>query len=146
METFRQYLETGIEFVRRTGVRVLELAPGSVKMCMPLAGNENHIGTIYAGALFTLAELPGGALFLSSFDVNRFYPIVKEMTIRYHKAARTDVFVTQTLSPEEIKRITEEAEKKGKSDFKLFCQVADAKGTVVADSTGLYQIRTVKAP
>lgn len=145
METFKQYLESGIEFVSRTGVRVLELAPGRVKLCMPLSGNENHIGTLYAGALFTLAELPGGALFLSSFDVNRFYPVIREMNIRYHRAARTDAFVTQTLSRDEIDRITREAEQNGKSDFTLFCEITDAQDTVVADSTGLYQIRAIKA-
>ena len=145
MEAFREYLETGIEFVRRTGVRVMELAPGRVKLCMPLSGNENHIGTLYAGALFTLAELPGGALFLSSFDTKRFYPVIKEMNIRYRRAARTDAYVVQTLSPGEIARITSEAEQTGRSDFSLLCEITDAEGSIVAESTGLYQIRAVKS-
>lgn len=145
METFRQYLETGIEFVKRTGVRVIELAPGHVKLCMPLSGNENHIGTLYAGALFTLAELPGGALFLSSFDAERFYPVIKEMTIRYRGAARTDAYVVQSLSLREIERITREAEQNGRSDFTLLCEITDEEGNIVAESTGLYQIRAIKS-
>ena len=54
---------------------------------MPLKPNKNHIGTMYAGALFTLAEMPGGVLFLSSFDNKAFFPIVKELTMKFVKQA-----------------------------------------------------------
>src|SRR3546814_5417956 len=70
-------LETGIPFIGRSGLRVLELPRGYVRCQMPFAGNGNHVGTMYAGAPFTLAELPGGALFLASFDIARYYPIVE---------------------------------------------------------------------
>lgn len=66
---------------------------------MPGAGNENHIGSMYAGALFTLAEIPGGALFLTSFDSARFYPIVKEMTLRFRRPAKGDIRVEARLMP-----------------------------------------------
>lgn len=56
-----------IPFVRRSGVRVLALEAGRVVCEMPLKGNVNHIGTMYAGALFTLAEFPGGPLMLATF-------------------------------------------------------------------------------
>src|ERR1700752_1903692 len=49
----RQALEKGIAFVGRTGLVVEELKRGYVRCRMPYAGNGNHIGTMYAGALFT---------------------------------------------------------------------------------------------
>ena len=76
-ETVRELVEKKIAFVERMGLKVLELMPGSVKLMAPLRGNENHIGSMYAGALFTLAEIPGGALILATFDPTRCYPLIK---------------------------------------------------------------------
>jgi len=68
LEIAKKALESGIKFVANCGLKVVELRRGYVKCLMPYAGDGNHIGTMYAGALFTLAEIPGGALFSSSFD------------------------------------------------------------------------------
>ncbi len=76
-------IEQGIPFAGRTEVEVLKLEPGYVKMMMPLEPNINHVGTMYAGALFTLAELPGGAIFLSTFDASQFFPLIKGMEIKF---------------------------------------------------------------
>ena len=52
-------LENGIPFVERCGFKVEALERGRVVCRMPIEGNTNHIGTMYAGALFTCA-LKGG--------------------------------------------------------------------------------------
>jgi len=111
----KSFIEKPFDFVERMGLRVIELEPRSVKLSVPLQGNENHIGTMYAGALFTIAEIPGGALFLTTFDVSRFYPVIKEMTIRFIKPVKTDVTIRMVMSVSEAKRIVSEAEKNGKS-------------------------------
>lgn len=139
----KRLLETGIGFVRNTGLVIEHLARGEVRCRMPLAGNGNHIGTMYAGALFTLAELPGGALFLTSFDTARFFPVVKALDLAFLKPAKGDVTVTATLSEAEITRISEEALAKGKSEFTLTLDLLDAQQVVVARSTGLYQLRRI---
>jgi acyl-coenzyme A thioesterase PaaI-like protein len=108
---------------------------------MPLAGNVNHIGTMYAGALFTLAELPGGALYFSSFDTSKYYPIVTDLQISFTKAATTEVTVEITLSDAEIARIEGEAASNGKAVFALQAELKDANGNVVATSSGQYQLR-----
>jgi len=136
-------LENGIPFVHRCGLKVLELEPGRVKVLMPFEGNGNHIGTMYAGALFTLAEIPGGALFLSSFDATKFFPIVKDMQIQFKKPARTDVTAEFTLSKERVAELQETADRAGKCDFSLEGELVDANGEIVAISRGLYQIRKI---
>jgi hypothetical protein len=50
-----------IAFVQRSGLRT-SAGVETVRLRMPLI-DQNHIGGMYAGALFTLAEIPGGALF-----------------------------------------------------------------------------------
>ena len=95
---------------------------------MPGAGNENHIGSMYAGALFTLAEIPGGALFLTSFDSARFYPIVKEMTLRFRRPAKGDIRVEARLDAERIRQLETEAGERGKAEYSLELQLTDEQG------------------
>ena len=108
---------------------------------MPLQGNQNHIGSMYAGALFTLAEIPGGALFMTSFDAQRYYPIIKEMNLRFRRPASADIFVEARLSNEQIAEISAQADSAGKADYRLDLELKDASGEVVAISQGLYQLR-----
>jgi acyl-coenzyme A thioesterase PaaI-like protein len=140
-ETLKQFIEKPFAFVERMGLKALELKPSYVKLAVPIAGNENHIGGMYAGALFTLAEIPGGALYLTTFDVSKFYPIIKEMTIRFVAPAKTDVTIEMHLPKEEASRIEAEARENGKADYVLEGEVKDASGLVVAVSKGLYQLR-----
>ena len=105
LEAIRQGMSQPFPFVERTGFEVVELRPGYCRARMPLEPNVNHIGSMYAGALYTLAELPGGALTLATFDASRYYPVVTDMEIRFVAAARTDVEVEVALEDAEVERI-----------------------------------------
>ncbi|CAN7422178.1 YiiD C-terminal domain-containing protein [Pseudomonas sp. LjRoot71] len=142
LELVRQLTEEQIAFVQRSGLKAEVLEPGRVRLRMPLAGNQNHIGSMYAGALFTLAEIPGGALFLTSFDAQRFYPIVKEMNLRFRRPATGDIRVEANLSEAQIEQLQKQATEHGKAEYVLELQLTDDSGEVVAQSRGLYQLRT----
>lgn len=144
LEVAKKALETGIKFVANCGLKVVELRRGYVKCLVPFAGNGNHIGTMYAGALFTVAEIPGGALFLSSFDMTRYAPIVKEMNLRFIKPAKSDVTIEVALSDERIAEISAAADAQGKAEFTLDGEIKTADGTVAAISHGIYQIRSLQ--
>lgn len=141
-DQLRPLLEEGFPFVERMGVRLDEVRPGYCRMTAPIEGNGNHIGTMYAGALFTLAELPGGAIFLATFDASRYYPIVKGMDIRFLRFARTDITVEVAIDADEVTRIQAVADEHGKADFSWTCELLDTDGVVVARSTNDYQLRT----
>ncbi|MCG8392779.1 MAG: DUF4442 domain-containing protein [Pseudomonadales bacterium] len=130
-------------FVERCGVQTLDVDRGYCKMLMPFAPNVNHVGIMYAGALYTLAELPGGTIYLTSFDTGKFYPIVKDMHIRFRRPATTDVTVEVTLSDEEIARIESTTEEVGKCDFEWDVELKDTKGEVVAIAHNVYQLRKI---
>lgn len=140
-EIARQFTEDKIAFVKRMNLKAEVLEPGFVRLRVPLAGNENHLGSMYAGALFTLAEIPGGALFLTSFDASKFYPIIKEMNLRFRRPATGDIVVEARLSAEEIQRLQTEAQANGKADYTLQLQLMDSSGEIVAISCGIYQLR-----
>jgi acyl-coenzyme A thioesterase PaaI-like protein len=130
-----------IPFVRRSGVRVEALERGRVVCRMPIKGNVNHIGTMYAGALFTLAEFPGGPLLLATYGMSRYIPIVTSLNMDFVKVAKTDVSVELRMSESEIARVQTETDSDGKSTFELHGELKDRNGIVVARSHAVYQMR-----
>jgi acyl-coenzyme A thioesterase PaaI-like protein len=142
-EEIKQFIKKPFAFVERTGIQAIEIRPRYVKLSAPLKGNENHIGSMYAGALFTLAEVPCGALYLTTFDVSKYYPVVKEMYIRFRRPATTDITVELSISKERVQDIQREAGKNGKAEFTLKTELKDTAGTVVALSKGVYQLRSL---
>lgn len=136
-------LAKNIPFVERTGLEILELERGYVKMKMPFEPNVNHVQMMYAGALYTLAELPGGAIFATSFDAKSYYPIVKDMSIRFRRPAKTDVTVEVRLAPERAAEIQAQADRDGKADYEWECELKDDSGEVVAITKNVYQLRKI---
>ena len=132
-----------IPFIKRNHFQVVELRTGYLKAVVPLRGNKNHIGTMYAGAIFMLAEVPGGVMSLFEYG-SGYFPILKELTIRYLLPVTSDLTVEISLTQAELDAIKQAADEKGKSDFTLKLDLKDEKGVVVAQSVGLYQLRVKK--
>lgn len=140
-ETVRRMSTGAVPFAERAGVDLVEFERGRVKMKIPFQGNQNHINIMYAGALFTVAEIPGGALFMSAFDMSKCYPILADLSIKFVKPAMTDVYVEARLSEEDIARVNAELESQGKSNYVLDLELKDTAGNVVATTHATYQAR-----
>jgi hypothetical protein len=138
-----EYIETGVEGIKRTGIKVLAMRDRYVKTLMPLEGNVNHVGIMYAGSLFTIGECMGGAIYGAAFDVQRFFPIVKEVTIKFRRPVVTDVTLELEMSEEEADKIQKEANEAGKADFTLDLELKDTNGEVVSLVHGVWQIRKI---
>ena len=135
------YVESGIEGIRRTGLKVLALQDRYVKLLMPLQGNVNHVGIMYAGSLFTIGEVMGGAIFGASFDMGKYYPLVREVQIRFRRPVLTDVILETDLSEERVAQILMELEEKGKANFTLELKLTDANEEIVCIVQGIWQGR-----
>lgn len=134
-------IEQMLPVAARMGVKVTELSRGQVASEVPMEGNGNHFGVMYAGVLFTVAEVLGGAIALPTFDIAEYYPLVKDLQINFRRPAKTTVTARTSLDDETIEKVTAEAAEKGKADFVLDAELTDADGTVVATTHGLYQLR-----
>ncbi len=132
-----------VEGIKRTGLKVLELKDGYTKLCMPLEGNGNHVGIMYAGSLFTLGEVTGGIIPAVAMDLTDLVPIVKEVNIRFVAPAMTDVFLTAEMSEEEAAIIQQAAAENGKADFTLELELKDASDKTVAYVNGVWQVRNI---
>jgi thioesterase domain-containing protein len=134
------FIENQIPVMHRLGIRILDLREGSVVGAAPLAGNVNHLGTMYAGTLFGLAEALGGGVFFANFDLRRYTATVRDVQIRYRRPAATDVRAEASLDTATIARIKQEADAAGKAEFELETQLTDTAGVVVATTRGTYQV------
>jgi acyl-coenzyme A thioesterase PaaI-like protein len=134
-------MEATIPPVHKMGIRVVEAGRGHAVASVPLEGNVNHFGVVYAGVQFTVAEMLGGVIALATFDTAKYYPLVKGVDIKFTGMARSDLRAEASLGEDEIARIEAEAAETGKADFTLDAVVADAAGQTVSITHGLYQLR-----
>jgi acyl-coenzyme A thioesterase PaaI-like protein len=134
---------TTIPIMGAMGLRVVEVRRGYAAAEIPVEPNVNHFGSMYAGSLFTVAEMLGGVIGLTSFDLPGFIPVVKGLDIKFRRVAKTVVRSSASLSDDEITRIESEARATGKSEFILVAELTDETGEVVATSEGVYQMRSM---
>ena len=134
-------LEQLIPRAHQMGVHFAEARPGFVRAELPFEGNGNHFGTVYAGVIFTLAEVLGGAMHFASFDVATHYPLVRTVTIDFLSPGRGPLSASATLDEPTRERVRAEAAERGKAAFVLGAEVVGEDGTVVARTRGDYQIR-----
>jgi acyl-coenzyme A thioesterase PaaI-like protein len=136
-------IESTIPIAHKMGVKVVEARPGFAATTVPAEGNGNHFGVIYAGVLFTVAEVLGGIIPLITFDTAKYFPLVKNLEIQFVAMAESEVRAEASLDYETIARVEAEAAERGKADFTLDAVVTDADGQTVATTRGLYQLRAL---
>jgi thioesterase domain-containing protein len=134
-------IESTIPIAHKMGVKVVEARPGFAATTVPAEGNGNHFGVIYAGVLFTVAEVLGGIIPLITFDTAKYFPLVKNLEIQFVAMAKSDVRAEASLDDETIARVEAEAAERGKADFTLEAVVTYTDGQTVATTRGLYQLR-----
>lgn len=121
-----------VEFVERTGMQRLEERRGYAKLLMPLAGNENHVNVMYLGAYTVLAEAAAAVPGISVLDTARFFPIIKDIYVDFHKSAASDVTAEYSLSEEQIADLLADLERKGSAGYLAEIPMYDADGVLVA--------------
>lgn len=142
LEVANQMLET-VPLLNRAKLEVVALDRGYVKVKMPIEGNGNHFGVMYAGNLYSISEYVGAGVLLKAVDFSKAIPLAKSATIDYLAPAMEDVFVELRMSDEEIQRLTNEVAEHGKSEYVIEPEVTTADGTVVAKARGTYQLRSL---
>jgi acyl-coenzyme A thioesterase PaaI-like protein len=138
-------IESTIPIAHKMGLKVVEARPGFAATTVPAEGNGNHFGVIYAGVLFTVAEILGGIIPLITFDTAKYFPLVKNLDIQFVAMAKSDVRAQASLDDATIARVEAEAAERGKADFTLEAVVTDADGQTVATTRGLYQLRALRS-
>jgi thioesterase domain-containing protein len=128
-------------------LRIVRLAPGVAAVEAPEAPNINHAGMLYAGSLFSLAEVLGGLLPVVTWDIAGYVPIVGDVQIRFRRPAMGTIRATAVLPPEEVERVrTALAEGTAKIWFTVEASLTDTHGTEVATTSGKYVLLAMQEP
>lgn len=141
LNTLKPAVENTNAQVARSGLRVLDMRRGYVKCLLPIDGNGGKDGTVPKEMLKVLMEAPGNAIFLGSFNTDRFETSIKDVDLRLLKPADSDVTVELSLKEAVISRITAEVEIKGWSEFVLEGSLKDEDDNIIARYRGTYEMR-----
>lgn len=136
-------VHAAIPVTKHLGLEVLELRPGFVRLLMPFGPNRNHLGTMYAGSLVALAEIPGGLLPMSMPEL-AVLPIATGLEVEFLRAAKGDAYLTVEVDPERLRELAAVAHRDGKAEFDLDTQVRDADDELVMTCRGHYQLRPAR--
>lgn len=87
----------------------------------------NHLNTVHAAALFTLAEGSGGQFLLNAFPENshQVVPVVRKVEVIYKKPAQGIIRSQAKLKDDSIERIKEELITKGKVQLTTTVELFD---------------------
>lgn len=95
---FSKAIGFGAPFFAKIKPKVIDLRPGYCEVQIrDRRGVRNHIGTINAGALCTLAELTGG-MALDSIVPKQMRWIPRSMTVNYLKKATGTITATSSIA------------------------------------------------
>ncbi len=96
----------------------------------------NHVGTMHAGAQFSLGEAASGAILATVFSdlvAAGILTLATQAKIKYHKPAKGDLRAIGRLNAEDETRSREELEQKGRTRITVQVQVMDSFDTVVSE-------------
>jgi hypothetical protein len=143
MEVTRKVVQSrmeGIAFMARTGIYADEVSRGFGRAVMPLSGNENHVGSMYIGALSVLAEA-GAAICGSTFiDYERYFPVVRNMQLEFLKPARSSVSAEYRLAENRIAELLSSLDANGRAEYTAELPMLDEAGVTVARASATITI------
>lgn len=143
-EAVQGLIRSTVPLLASIGMQVIDVGPRRVRTRMPFSPViANHIGTAYAGALFSFLEATGGALVLVSFDVSRWIPVIVEGTIRYLRPAPGAVEAACSLTEAERDAVHGMLDDDPKASWMLTAAAAAEDGRVVCEADLVYRFRAV---
>jgi acyl-coenzyme A thioesterase PaaI-like protein len=140
----KKFIEHAVPWVESSGLSIDLLEERHVKLSVPVRERHmNHVGIVWAGTHFLVMEFAGAALFGATYDVTRFVPVNRGMTIRFLRPAVTDLSCELSLTREEADGMIKPILEKGKGDWTIEIPVTDAGGAEVSRcSCNFYVIPT----
>lgn len=92
----------------------------------------NHLNTVHAGALFTLAEATSGRYLLGQFDkLPDIVPVVRKVEIKYRKPAIGAVYSNAAFLNTGKSEVLEALAQKGRVLLEVEVSLYDRSGTTV---------------
>lgn len=136
-DALKAQLSAVVPFAAYVGVEITEIGEGTATTVLTQSQNtSNHIATMHAGALFTLAEAASGAAMAGMFleRLAGLRPVAASSTIDYVKRARGAITAYAEVDGTKPALLTA-LDSEGKVRFPITVRMEDANGREVARMT-----------
>lgn len=133
-ETLRAQFAAAVPFARHAGVEIVEIGDGFARTQLTQTEQlSNHIGSLHAGAIFTLAETASGAAMLGAFAemATTIRPLATEAKISYLKLGRGTI-QAQARTVMAGAELREQLRSSGLAAFEINVDVQDERERVIA--------------
>jgi len=94
---------------------------------------ENHIGTLHAGAIYTLAETTSGMALTRDFPklAGNVTALLRSSEIRYKYPAKTTLYTTAQIDKTEAETFLHRLKKRGRASLNVHVRVKDEENDTV---------------
>jgi acyl-coenzyme A thioesterase PaaI-like protein len=127
----------GLPFTKRIGVLAEETGQLALADDPTL---QNHVGTMHAGALFTLGEAASGVAIAEVVTALGTMPVAKSASIAYRRPAKGRIRAAGKID-EEIEAVRARLVAAGKTVLDVKVSLTDDGGTEVAEMTVTWHLR-----
>ena len=141
-----QMLSSIVPFVNTVGLTITEVGPGTATAVLDNRKEvQNHIGSVHAGALYTVGESATGAVVLSLFGdlLPNVFIALKSAAVAHSKARPGPLTAIATLAGD-AKEVRSGFNSTGKADFDVVVRF-EVEGTEVATVSYTWAARQPRA-
>ena len=139
-------LAAAVPFNRHLSLEYGTVEPGQAEVRLSdREEHRNHVGTLHAGALFSVAEAASGAAFVAAFaeQLASIVPVVEKAEIRFAAPARGTVTARARLTtPAET--LLAELDRDGRTRPPVEVRLSDESGKEVAVMNVLWNLKRRK--
>lgn len=142
-DTIARPARARVPFAAHAMVETLDAPAGLGRARIPDAPElTNHVQSVHAGALFTLAETASGAAMVGAFAdiLGQVRPLVRQSEIRYLKVAH-GVIAAEARLGEPAQAIRERLDAAGRADFTVEVALTDPSDVTVAEVSVTWNLR-----
>jgi uncharacterized protein (TIGR00369 family) len=145
-DSLRTQFAQAVPFARYAGVEIVEIADGLARTQLTQSEQlSNHIGSLHAGAIFTLAETASGAAMLGAFAevATVIRPLATEAKISYLKLGRGTIRAQARTNIAGV-TLRDQLREHGLVTFEVSVDVQDERDRVIAEVSVQWRVTMPK--
>ncbi len=135
-----------IPYVVWHDIAVLEEGPTTFRMALKDRPEvHNYVGTLHAGALYTLAETVAGVAVNSLASEENAFILLRNASVKYTRRAEGDVTADAVLEPVALARARVDFRTDARADLMTQVDIKDSGGETVFEGRFTYALRPRKS-
>lgn len=127
---------TQIPFNRDLGM-VRSDQPDALFMFPADARYHNHLGTVHAAVIFTLAEATSGEFLQRHFAtlIDNVAAVVRRSEVKYRRPVTSSIHGRATANPDDLDRALDQLNRRGRAGISVAVNISDRRGVLIMTST-----------